>query len=92
MHQSTLFNVLTSMNFFKHYLIGKVFSLWKGNVRFKMFNRTRQQLAKSLIQTRPAFLESFIQVNKTLYDMKVKPTFWVPPQTKVFEIADFNSQ
>lgn len=49
MHQSTLFNVLTSMNFFKHYLIGKVFALWKGNVRFKMFNRTRQQLAKSLI-------------------------------------------
>lgn len=41
MHQSTLFNVLTSMNFFKHYLIGKVFALWKGNVRFKMFNRTR---------------------------------------------------
>jgi dynein heavy chain, axonemal len=49
MHQSTLFNVLTSMNFFKHYLIGKVFALWKGNVRFKMFNRTRQALAKSLI-------------------------------------------
>jgi dynein heavy chain len=41
MHQSTLFNVLTSMNFFKHYLIGKVFNLWKGNVRFKTYNRTR---------------------------------------------------
>lgn len=41
MQQSTLFNVLTSMNFFKHYLIGKVFRLWKGNVRFKTYNRTR---------------------------------------------------
>jgi len=29
-------------------------------------------------------------VNKTLYDMKSKLTFWVPSQTKVFEIALFN--
>jgi dynein heavy chain len=36
-----MFNVLTSMKFFKHYIIGKVFALWKGNVRFKMYNRTR---------------------------------------------------
>ncbi len=41
MQQSTMFNVLTSMKYFKHYLIGKVFGLWKGNVRFKMYNRTR---------------------------------------------------
>lgn len=41
MQQSTMFNVLTSMKFFKHYLIGKVFNSWKGNVRYKMYNRTR---------------------------------------------------
>ena len=41
MQQSTMFNVLTSMKFFKHYIVGKVFSLWKGNVRFNMYNRTR---------------------------------------------------
>ena len=69
MQQSTMFNVLTSMKFFKHYLIGKVFSLWKGNVRFKMYNRTRQNLARNLIQTRPAFLQSFMDINKTLYEM-----------------------
>jgi dynein heavy chain len=40
MQQSTMFNVLTSMKFFKHYIIGKVFALWKGNVRYKMYNRT----------------------------------------------------
>lgn len=45
MQQSTMFNVLTSMKYFKHYLVGKVFGTWKGNVRFKMFNRTRQNLA-----------------------------------------------
>jgi hypothetical protein len=40
MQQSTMFNVLTLMKYFKHYLIGKVFGLCKGNLRFKMFNRT----------------------------------------------------
>jgi len=70
MQQSTMFNVLTSMKFFKHYIIGKVFALWKGNVRFKMYNRTRQNLARNLIQTRPAFLSSFMDINKTLYEMQ----------------------
>lgn len=62
MQQSTMFNVLTSMKFFKHYLIGKVFALWKGNVRFKMYNRTRQDLARNLIQTRPAFLGQYMDI------------------------------
>jgi dynein heavy chain len=55
MQQSTMFNVLTSMKFFKHYLIGKIFGLWKGNVRYRTYQKTRQQLAKSLIQARPDF-------------------------------------
>jgi len=42
MQQSTMFNVLTSMKFFKHYLIGKVFGLWKGNVRYRTYQKTRQ--------------------------------------------------
>jgi len=62
MQQSTMFNVLTSMKFFKHYLIGKVFTRWKGNVRFRMYNRTRQNLARNLIQTRPAFLSNFMDI------------------------------
>jgi len=37
MQQSTMFSVLTSMKFFKYYLITKVFSLWKGNVRYRSF-------------------------------------------------------
>lgn len=78
MQQSTMFNVLTSMKFFKHYIIGKVFALWKGNVRFKMYNRTRQNLARNLIQTRPAFLSSFMDINKTLYEMQAQRTFSVP--------------
>lgn len=90
MQQSTMFNVLTSMKFFKHYLIGKVFSLWKGNVRFKMYTRTRQNLAKSLIFARPAFLNSYMDINKTLFEMQSQKTFIVPKNSaRPFELEDF---
>lgn len=72
-----MFNVLTSMKFFKHYLIGKVFRLWKGNVRYRMYNRTRQDLAKNLIFARPDFLQEFMSINKTIYEMQSKLTFQV---------------
>ena len=84
-----MFNVLTSMKFFKHYLIGKVFNSWKGNVRFKMYNRTRQNLANNLIYTRPAFLSSYMDINKTLFEMQSVKTFMVPKTGKTFELDDF---
>jgi hypothetical protein len=77
------------MDFFKYYLIGKVFRLWKGNVRYKTYNRTRQQLSKALIQTRPAFLNSFMDINKTLYEMKSKLTFQIPTNGKGYDIGEF---
>jgi len=89
MQQSTMFNVLTSMKFFKHYLIGKVFNLWKGNVRYRMFNKTRQDLAKGLIQTRPDFLPSYMDINRILYEMQCRQTFSVQRATRQFEIEDF---
>jgi dynein heavy chain len=49
MQQSTMFNVLTSMKFFKYYLVNKVFGLWKGNVRYRTYIKTRQNLSKQLI-------------------------------------------
>lgn len=85
-----MFNVLTSMKYFKHYLIGKVFGLWKGNVRFKMYNRTRQNLAQSLIYARPAFLAPFLDINKTLFEMASVRTFTVPKiNTKSYDLEPF---
>jgi uncharacterized protein YaaR (DUF327 family) len=80
------------MKFFKHYLIGKVFSLWKGNVRYKKYHRTLQNLSKNLIQTRPAFLGKFMEINKTLYDMQTFKTFIVPKSGKTMDLNDFISE
>ena len=65
------------MNFFKHYLINKVFGLWKGNVRYRTYNKTRLELSKSLIQARPDYQHTFMDINRILYDMQVKTTYFV---------------
>jgi len=70
MHEATLFNVLTSMKFFKNYLIGKVFNRWNSSVRYKKFVRTREKLTKNLKYVRPAFQPAFIDINSTLYEMR----------------------
>jgi dynein heavy chain len=90
MHQSTMFNVLTSMKFFKYYLIGKIFSLWKGNVRYRTYHRTRQELSKNLIQQRRDFLSCHMEINKILYDMQAKLTFTPYRSAGVIPLDTFN--
>ena len=69
MHQSKLFNLLTSMKFFKNYLNGKVFSLWRGNVRYNHYCATRNKLKRNLFFAKPVFVESLPKVNELLYTM-----------------------
>jgi len=89
MHQTTMFNVLTSMKFFKHYLIGKIFSLWKGNVRHKMYSRTRQQLARNLILSRPAFMPTYMDINEKLFEMQQQKSYIIPKGQKPYDFEDF---
>ena len=80
MQQATMFNVL----------ISKVFSLWKGNVRHHTFRKTRLDLAKNLIQARPDFQSTYIDINRILYDMQQKPTFFVNKNnSSAYEISNF---
>jgi hypothetical protein len=88
-----MFSVLTSMKFFKHYLIGKVFRLWKGNVRYRTYNKTRADLARELIQLRPDFCKKFMDINQILFEMQSKLTFNATPANKQLELPEFaNSQ
>lgn len=92
MQQSTMFNVLTSMKFFKYYLISKVFSRWKGNVRYRCFTKTRQALSEHLIQARPDYQPTFMDINRILYEMQNKKTYLEYRTQRNFEIDDFNQE
>ena len=39
--QSTLFNVLTGIRFFKYYLVNKTFCAWRSNIRYKLYCQQR---------------------------------------------------
>lgn len=84
-----MFNVLTSMKFFKNYLITKVFDLWKGNVRYHTYNKTRIELSKNLMQQRRDFQGVHIEINKQLYTMQEKLIFLVTKQVRTMSLEDF---
>ena len=44
MHQSTAFNTLRSIGFFKHYIEAKCFRLWRSNVRYRKYREKKLQL------------------------------------------------
>ena len=35
MHESTMFNIITNIHFFKHYANRKIFNTWKANTRYR---------------------------------------------------------
>lgn len=87
-----MYNVLTSMNFFKNYLIGKVFRLWRGNVRYRVYNRTRKDLSKALIYTRPDYMPCFMDVNQLLYEMQARQTFHIKKNQSHVDIDEFTNE
>ena len=54
-----------------------------------MYTRTRQQLARNLIFSRPAFLPSFMEINEKLYEMQLEKAFLVPKGQKPHEVEEF---
>ena len=70
MQQSTFFNVLTSIRFFKHYLAAKIFRLWRANVRYKLYVAQRNKLVKKLFLGKTAFCSTLLEINALCYELR----------------------
>ena len=70
MQQSTFFNVLSSIRFFKHYLAAKIFRLWRANVRYKLYVAQRNKLVKKLFLAKPAFCSTLLEINALCYELR----------------------
>ena len=66
MYQSTLFNIMRRINYFKQYLPFKLFSMWRNFNRFKKFQSVRKELSEKLFLTKPAFVDKMIQANSQI--------------------------
>ena len=68
--QSTFFNVLSSIRFFKHYLAAKSFRLWRANVRYKLYTQQRSKLCRRLFLAKPAFCSTLLEINALCYELR----------------------
>lgn len=64
MHESTMFNIIINIQFFKNYAITKIFNLWKANVHYRIFCKTRKKLIHDSFIAKPAFAEHLLKINE----------------------------
>ena len=62
-HQSSMFTLLRSIRFFKHFLQAKLFRLWARNVRYAIYCKQRRRLASSLFLARPSFCSALMSIH-----------------------------
>lgn len=74
MHESTLFNIITNITFFKSYTVTKIFEIWKKNVRYRSFVQKRKKLIADAFLAKPTFSEHIMDVNRCLFDLQINKT------------------
>lgn len=69
MRWSTTFNVISSIRFFKNYLIHKTFHRWRSSIRYNLFSMQRKRLSSKLFLAKKSFCEPLLEVNKCIAEM-----------------------
>jgi dynein heavy chain len=88
MRQSTIFNVLTSIRFFKFYLVNKCFSSWRNNVRYKLYCQQRKKLINRLFLAKESFCNPLLEIKKAMLEMQGVDLMDLRTQ-KVYEVMAF---
>jgi len=70
MRQSTNFNMLRSIRFYKYYLHSKCFTIWKNNVRFKLYCNQRKKIQSKLFLAKHSFADPLLDLKKYLLDLQ----------------------
>lgn len=92
MHESTLFNIITNIGFFKSFTITKIFSIWKKNVRYRDYVKKRQKLIADAFLAKPTFSEHLMDINRELFELQTNKTISskITESSRTWEKIDFN--
>jgi dynein heavy chain len=66
---ATIFNVLTSIPFFKNYRIFKLFHAWRRNALYQRFRKLQSRVASRLFLAKPTFCEPLLKVSGFMHDI-----------------------
>jgi dynein heavy chain len=73
MKQSTHFNMLSSIKYFKHFLVLKYFKVWRSHVRYQLYCQKRERIQNKLFLAKDTFLPSLLEVSKQCVEMSKIP-------------------
>jgi dynein heavy chain len=66
MRESTLFNILSNIDFFKNYLATKFFKSWRENVKKLFFHKTRERIRHQVFFCKPGYISSVMEIKGSL--------------------------
>lgn len=73
MRESTTFNVLRRIRFFKYYLVFKCFKIWHRNARHSKFFKIRSKLSSNLFQGKATFSKTLREIKGLTYKLQSLP-------------------
>ncbi|CAG9327022.1 unnamed protein product [Blepharisma stoltei] len=90
--QSRNFDLIREIKFFKHYLAGKIFLLWREKHKKCKYLTNREILRNNLLFGQTVFVENITKINEFTYEME-KSNWLVMNDVKIIEIENLkNSQ
>lgn len=90
MHQCLMYNVLTSMNFFKYYIHGKVFGRWKQHSRFTTYCHARKLLVRRLFLSKPLFVNPLVKIQSLMHEVESVKVLNIGSNT--YDLANFEKE
>lgn len=69
MKESTQFNIVSGIDFFKNYLSVKILRSWRRNVKVSIFKKRRQELLNNVLYCKPIFVNSFLNIKDRINRM-----------------------
>ena len=88
MRDSSVFSLLRQMKYFKMYLVGKTFKIWRANVRRRLYEQVRRRIERSLFLTKPTFSSTVAELGALCAEVRYTPAIVVDPQT-TYQVDDF---
>ncbi|ESL05658.1 dynein heavy chain [Trypanosoma rangeli SC58] len=93
MRESSLFDVLRRIHFFRTYLVYKAFLRWHKNCRAKLFLRTRKSLSREFLLSKATFSAPVVDILKSSYELTTySPILYEAQGKHDYVIEEFRAQ
>lgn len=69
MKESTQFNIVSNIHFFKNFSLIKLFTFWRANIKYRKYLNIRASLVKNVFFCKPVFVNKLLEINFTMQEI-----------------------